>query len=231
MIDSDSVGTNLEEFAADLRGLLRESRFGSFRQLAQHLNYSHEIVAKAARGKDLPSKDLTRAFVLACGGDPAEWEAKWHRVSRRGKDGPESVVPSQAWSTQDLVDGADPEDSGCYVDAVTIHAKRVSLTEKRHVIGQIELRHSPRSHAAWGRFKGTDGLDKLAMFRYKVDLVVGVGREQADGLRLAYPTEYGFDYHWGNVVLTGTGVFYGWVEVQFDGRLVAVGETDRVELR
>ena len=230
MIGPDNAEGDLRQFADGLRRLLRASRFRSFRALAKELHYSHEIVSKAARGQTLPSFELTMAFVAACGGDPEEWASAWHALSRaRNSDLAEPVVASPAWPPELLADGADPEASGCYADAITVHGRKVSLLHRRQVIGEIELRYSPRSHAAWGRFKGSDGLDKLALFRHDVNVVVGVER-LVDGLRFGYSTEYGFDYHWGDIVLTGRGLYVAWVEVCFDGEVVATAETDRLPL-
>jgi hypothetical protein len=107
----------------------------------------------------------------------------------------------------------------------------VSLASKRHIIGQIELRYSPSTHATWGRFEGTEGLDKLAAFRHKVDLNIGVEREEFNPMRLSYAIEYSFDNHWSDLLLTGEGVFFGWVEIFFDGDPVAVGVTRKAALR
>ncbi|MEU4236153.1 hypothetical protein [Actinoplanes sp. NPDC026619] len=128
-----------------------------------------------------------------------------------------------------MADGNDPMGAGCHLDAVTVRAALVSLAARRHIIGRVELRHSPGTHAAWGRFLGEPGLDMLAMHRYRVDLTIGITRE-ADDRRLGYSTEYGFDHHFGGLLTTGKGAFSAWVTVLFDGAEVACGETDRAEL-
>lgn len=130
---------------------------------------------------------------------------------------------------QEAVDGADPLDSGCYLDAVTVAARKVSLTTRRLIVGEIELRYSHGEQAAWGRFGGTEGLDVLALHRHRVDLVIGIDR-QADGKSLEYRDEYAFDYHWGDLLKTGSGGLHAWVRVRFDGIEVAYGETDWIDL-
>jgi hypothetical protein len=140
------------------------------------------------------------------------------------------VVAAPAWDFQPLFDGSDPENSGAYADAVTVHARKVALTSRRQLIGEIELRYSPRCHAAWGRFTGYPGLVKIALYRHKVDLVVGVTRGPPNPSRHTYETEYGFDASWGALVLTGEGPCHAWTEVYFDGQLTATGGTDDVPL-
>ncbi|WP_246486659.1 hypothetical protein [Kribbella qitaiheensis] len=108
-------------------------------------------------------------------------------------------------------------------------AKKVSLMDRRHIIGEIELRYSHREQAAWGRFVGSEGLDKLALHRHEVDLVIGVDRE-SDGESLEYQDDYWFDYQWGDLLKTGSGRLHAWVRICFDGAEVAYGETDRIDL-
>ena len=102
----------------------------------------------------------------------------------------------------------------------------VALTGRRQIIGRLELRHSPSTHAAWGRFLGEPGLDVIALHRYKVDLTVGVTRE-ADDRSQEYTTEYGFDHHFSGLLLTAGSTLFAWVTVRFDDAEVAHGKTDR----
>jgi len=226
MIPSGGSDAGIQRFAEGLRKLIKESRFPSYRALARELHYSHEIISNAARGKNLPSLEVTLAFVTACSGDPVEWEQAWRALSRR-----ETMAPpvASAWQAQPVADGADPEQAGCHLDAITANARKVSIIDQRHVIGEIELRYSPKTHTAWGRFKGYDGLDKLAAFRHRVDLVVGIVRV-ADNYILTYSTDYRFDHTWGDIVITGDGVYYAWVTILFDSNVAATGETDSIPL-
>jgi hypothetical protein len=227
VVASGGANAALQKFAEELRQLLGESRFRSFRALARELHYSHEIVSSAARGRTLPSLEVTVAIVAACGGNVEDWTRRWHAISRAGRvESAPHAVASPAWPEEPVADGADPEASGCNIDAVTMHSRRVSLAGRRHVIGELDLRYSPRCRTAWGRFRGFDGLDKLAMFRHRVDLVIGVVRE-VDHLELSYATEYAFDYSWGDMVTTGRGSYYAWVRVFFDGMLHASAETEK----
>jgi hypothetical protein len=229
MSASPEGNADLQRFAEDLQRLRVSTGITSLRSLAKRANYSHTSISDAVRGKDLPSLDVTLAFVAACGGDAGEWRERWIRVYSRLNEPALMPVPASPWPAQEVADGRDPMDAGCHVDAVTVEVASVSLARRRHIIGQIELRYCRRAHAAWGRFRGEKGLDMLALHRHRVDLTVGVGRE-ADDLRLGYDTDYGFDNHWGDLLITGNGTFFAWAAVRFDGAEVAYRETDRAVL-
>jgi DNA-binding XRE family transcriptional regulator len=229
MTTSPEHAAVIQRFAADLRELRVAAGITSRRSLAKLAHFSHTAIAAAEAGQILPSLAVTLAYVKACAGDDKEWETKWTLAfvaTDRPAKAPTAVSP---WPAQDVADGADPMDAGCHVDAVTVQVAKVSLTDRRHIIGQLELRHSRRAHAAWGRFRGEQALDTLALHRHHVDLTVGVVRE-ADDLRLGYHTKYAFDNHWGDLVKTGNGRFFAWITVRFDGTDVAYCETDRAIL-
>lgn len=226
---SGEVDELKRRFAADLERLRLSAGIASLRSLARTTHYSHTSITDAAGGKKFPSLEVTIAFVKACAGDVDEWRERWTYVyAAINEPTAISILPSP-WPKQDVEDGNDPMDAGCHVDAITVRAAKVSLTARRHIIGLIELRYSRRMRAAWGRFHGEQGLDMLAMHRYRVDLTVGVACE-SDDRRLGYPTEYGFDHHWGDLLVTGKGAYFAWVVVRFDGADVAHGETDRAVL-
>ena len=71
-----------EYFAYDLRQL----RFGagqpSYKQLAERAHYSRTSLSEAAGGRAFPSWEVTRAFVLACGGDEDAWQRRWAQTER-----------------------------------------------------------------------------------------------------------------------------------------------------
>jgi len=219
---------SVQAFADDLRRLFGDSSIASLRALAREIHYSHEIVSSATRGKKLPSLEVLTAFVAACGGDVAEWQARWREASQAANPTIQRRAQA-AWPTRDPVDGADPEEAGCDIDATTVSARRVSLIDVRHVIGEIELRYSARGRAAWGRFKGFEGLDKIAAYRHAVSLDIDIIR-LIDGVRCTYSTEYGFDVSWGDILLTVGGQYSARVEVFFDTARVAAAETPAVVL-
>lgn len=215
----------LQTFAADLRALLAASGIPSLRALARRAHYSHTAVAAAAGGRTLPSLEVTLAFVGACGGDRLVWSGRWHAVRARLDEvtfDPADAAPP--WPVQPVEDGADPEQAGCSADAVTVHACKVARHDARMMVGQLELRYSPRKHAAWGRFQGFPHLDHLAG-EQEVRLVVGVARER-DGRRQEYEIGYAFDWHYGDLLRTGRGPVHAFVRVLADGVEIAAGATE-----
>ncbi|GLY85186.1 helix-turn-helix domain-containing protein [Actinoallomurus iriomotensis] len=70
----------LEAFAAGLRDLRRAAGNPSYRELARQAHYSASVLASAASGRSLPTLDVTRAYVAACGGDVDAWTRRWYRL-------------------------------------------------------------------------------------------------------------------------------------------------------
>lgn len=68
----------VERFAYDLRRLRERAGTPPYRTLARRTNYSVTSLSQAAAGRALPSLAVTLAFVRACGGDPEEWNRRWH---------------------------------------------------------------------------------------------------------------------------------------------------------
>src|SRR3954469_6073098 len=73
----------LREFASQLRRLRERSGCRSYRQMAASANFGAATLAKAASGSRLPSWEITRAYVTACGGDLKEWRARWESAAQR----------------------------------------------------------------------------------------------------------------------------------------------------
>ncbi|GGW60011.1 hypothetical protein GCM10010503_41560 [Streptomyces lucensis JCM 4490] len=71
----------LLRFAAALRRLRHEAGSPPYRDLAHRAHYSVATLSGAASGRRLPSLDVTLSYVRACGGDPQEWERRWHAVA------------------------------------------------------------------------------------------------------------------------------------------------------
>ncbi|WP_225846691.1 hypothetical protein [Streptomyces sp. HPF1205] len=77
----DEEDSPLGEFAADLRKLREKAGAPPYRKLARTAHFSSTTLADAAAGRRLPSLPVTLAYVRACGGDQAQWEERWHRLS------------------------------------------------------------------------------------------------------------------------------------------------------
>jgi WD40 repeat protein/energy-coupling factor transporter ATP-binding protein EcfA2 len=68
-------------FAVELRELRRRAGGPGYRELASLAHFSATTLAQAARGRALPTLEVTLAYVQACGGDVGEWEKRWHAVA------------------------------------------------------------------------------------------------------------------------------------------------------
>lgn len=67
-------------FAVELRKL-RELAGLTYRELAQHAHYSYGALCEAARGRQLPTWEVTKAFVAGCEGDQQQWRARWEAAA------------------------------------------------------------------------------------------------------------------------------------------------------
>ncbi|MEW1549895.1 nSTAND1 domain-containing NTPase [Streptomyces tsukubensis] len=72
----------VERFAQGLRELRVAAGRPTYRAMAVRAGYSASTLAAAARGDELPSLPLVLAYTTVCGGDPAEWEARWYGTAR-----------------------------------------------------------------------------------------------------------------------------------------------------
>jgi hypothetical protein len=71
----------LREFAAGLRELRIGAGSPTYRELSEQARYSPSVLSDAAGGRKLPTLAVTLAYVTACGGDVAEWEARWRSLT------------------------------------------------------------------------------------------------------------------------------------------------------
>jgi len=79
-----SVGSGpVTAFASMLRDLRVSAGRPSYRELAARANYSSSALSEAARGRRLPSLDVTLAFVRACHGDEAMWADRWQECAEQ----------------------------------------------------------------------------------------------------------------------------------------------------
>jgi transcriptional regulator with XRE-family HTH domain len=67
----------LSAFALGLRDLRRRAGGISYRQLSERANFSQSALSEAAAGNRLPTWEVAKAYVEACGGDTQEWRKKW----------------------------------------------------------------------------------------------------------------------------------------------------------
>ncbi|MFD2690762.1 helix-turn-helix domain-containing protein [Streptomyces phyllanthi] len=71
----------VQRLAWQLRRLRERAGSPSYRALAQRAHYSASTLAEAAKGDRLASLAVILAYVEACGGDRAEWRARWEAVA------------------------------------------------------------------------------------------------------------------------------------------------------
>jgi hypothetical protein len=70
----------LADFASDLRGLRERAGSPKYLQMSRRTGRSRTALAEAAGGDHLPTWDTVRAYVEACGDDPAHWLIRWERL-------------------------------------------------------------------------------------------------------------------------------------------------------
>ncbi|ELS54291.1 nSTAND1 domain-containing NTPase [Streptomyces viridochromogenes] len=73
----DPAAGPVQRFAHELRKLRADAGGITYRSLAQRAGYSVTTLSQAAAGEQLPTLPVTLAYAGACGGDLAEWEARW----------------------------------------------------------------------------------------------------------------------------------------------------------
>ncbi|MGI5423576.1 helix-turn-helix domain-containing protein [Streptomyces sp. CA-179760] len=73
----DPAAGPVQRFAFELRELRAQANGITYRALAQRAGYSVTTLAQAAGGERLPTLPVALAYAEACGGDQAEWEARW----------------------------------------------------------------------------------------------------------------------------------------------------------
>jgi hypothetical protein len=86
----------VQRFAHELRELRRRAGSPSYRSMAVVAHYAATTLSVAASGRVLPSLAVTLAYVRACGGEPAEWQARWEAVAAADRPAePPSPVPAE----------------------------------------------------------------------------------------------------------------------------------------
>ncbi|MGQ0774643.1 MAG: helix-turn-helix domain-containing protein [Pseudonocardiales bacterium] len=71
------------ELAIGLNALHERSGKIPYRTMAQRARFSHTTLSRAAKGKALPTWEVTEAFVRACGDDPDKWLPRWEAARDR----------------------------------------------------------------------------------------------------------------------------------------------------
>lgn len=72
----DPASGPVQRFAHELRLLRQKAGSPTYRAMARQASYAAPTLSAAAAGDRLPSPAVTRAYALACGGDPDTWERR-----------------------------------------------------------------------------------------------------------------------------------------------------------
>jgi WD40 repeat protein/transcriptional regulator with XRE-family HTH domain len=76
----------VQRLAHELRELRRAGGNPSYQTMAVTAGFSATTLSRAANGERLPSLDVLRGYVRACGGDPGEWEPRWKEAEAAGAE-------------------------------------------------------------------------------------------------------------------------------------------------
>ena len=84
---------NIAAFARDLR-VLRSKVGLDYPDMAEKSHYTMRTLASAAGGLRLPTLPVLIAYVNACGGNIADWEDRWSRLSKSAKQRTAVAIPN-----------------------------------------------------------------------------------------------------------------------------------------
>lgn len=70
----------VQRLAYELRLLREQAGSPTYRTMAQRVRFSVTTLAQAASGERMPSLQVLRAYVQACGADPDEWQVRWKQA-------------------------------------------------------------------------------------------------------------------------------------------------------
>ena len=102
-----SASGPVADFAQQLR-LLRQHAALTLRQLATRTGLSTATLSVAASGRKLPTWEVARAYVQACGGDIDDWRVRWEHAACSAQIFVAMRLPAQVSSTPDV----QPRDNG-----------------------------------------------------------------------------------------------------------------------
>ncbi|MDX3666418.1 nSTAND1 domain-containing NTPase [Streptomyces europaeiscabiei] len=121
----------VQRFAFELRKLRTEAGGLTYRAMAGQAGYSITTLSQAAGGEQLPTLPVALAFVRACGGDPGEWEIRWHQAVEEAaafdpdNDGVDAEPPYRGLARFET------DDSGLYFGRDRLTAELVDLMRRR----------------------------------------------------------------------------------------------------
>jgi len=93
----DPAAGPIQAFASELRQLRQRAGSPKYLQMQRRTGRSRTALAEAAGGDHLPTWDTVEAYVQACGGDLAQWQARWAQARdavrpQRGQAAPQDIA-------------------------------------------------------------------------------------------------------------------------------------------
>ena len=126
----DPAAGPVQRFAFELRKLRAEAGGVTYRALAQRAGYSVTTLSQAAGGEQLPTLPVALAYVRGCGGNAAQWEARWKEAMEEtagdGSRGDDGTVPPYRGLAR-----FEPGDSALFFGREQLTADLVDLLSRR----------------------------------------------------------------------------------------------------
>ncbi|WP_172385598.1 PD40 domain-containing protein [Streptomyces sp. MNP-20] len=153
----------VQRFAYDLRKLRAEAGGPTYRALAGRTAYSAPTLSAAASGDRLPSLPVLLAYVEACGGDRAAWEARWHEILAA------EPAPDEGGSPYPGLARFGPDDRDRFHGRDDLVAELLALTGRRRLTAVV----------------GASGSGKSSLLRAGLIPALREGTSSAGGPRVA----------------------------------------------
>jgi hypothetical protein len=90
----DLAAGPVPQFASGLRDLKAATEL-SYRAMATRAHYSAPALSTAANGRQLPTWEVTEAYVKVCGGDVEEWRERWRATKQLLEPDQKVELPGQ----------------------------------------------------------------------------------------------------------------------------------------
>ncbi|MFD9129188.1 NB-ARC domain-containing protein [Kitasatospora sp. NPDC059571] len=141
-------------FARDLRELRRRAGNPSYRDMSKVALFSPSVLSSAASGHQPPTLQVTLGFVDACGGDRAEWKARWGAAflggdrGERGRPAEPAEASGDRWPSSPELPGATDGFGLAGPSAVLPVPAQLPLCPRYFVGRRTELRQAWRAPAA-----------------------------------------------------------------------------------
>ncbi|MFM9448916.1 hypothetical protein [Streptomyces acidiscabies] len=121
----DPAAGPVQRFAFELRKLRAEADGVTYRELALRAGYSVTTLSRAAGGEQLPTLPVVLAYVRACGGNSAWWEARWREAAEDVPPDDGSAPPYRGLARYE------PDDSALFFGREQLTADLVELLSRR----------------------------------------------------------------------------------------------------